>query len=639
EVARIVALVKDQLEQKTGLCLKKVAVAAAGRALKTIQAGVEVEVDYQQEISRDQVLALELQSIQEAQRQLLEAGDQDEHTYQCVGYTVVNYLLNNQKMRSLVGQRGDKISLEVIATFLPREVVDSLFAVLDRAGLEMTSLTLEPIAASEVVIPETMRQLSVALVDVGAGTSDIAICADGTMCAFAMVPEAGDEITEVLAEKYLLDFNEAERVKRAIANGGQVEYIDILGASYSVSAEELCLSLASRVEELAAKVGEKLRLLSHKPIQAVMCIGGGSQTPGFPKALAAVLNLPEARVAVRTREVVGIVNGSHEVLQGPDAITPLGIGVTAYRGRGLGFLRVMVNDRPVRLFELRKGTVGDALLAAGLDSRKLFGKPGMSLSITLNGNFHVVKGTVGNPAVIEVNGSIAHLDTLLNPGDSITVVEAVVGEDAQARVGDVIPLLEDNCWVLVNNEKILLPPVLKMNGKAVRPDEPLVDLAEVVYYVPDTVEEALVKAGHNNLSSLDITVNGESASLMAPIKRGDIITTTQRYYEEMIYEEIIEETVAADADSGSDYGYQGIHSQEFTTLTVNDQSMTIPKGPGKAAIYDILGYLDFPARAPFPGAEVVLEVNGGPATYTTPLQPGDNVVIAWRESQYRSYVK
>jgi cell division ATPase FtsA len=103
----------------------------------------------------------------------------------------MQYLLNGRRIKNLVGQRGECIALEILATFLPREVVDSLFAVLDRTGLEMTSLTLEPIAASEVVIPESMRQLSLALVDVGAGTSDIALCAEGTMIAFAMVPEAG----------------------------------------------------------------------------------------------------------------------------------------------------------------------------------------------------------------------------------------------------------------------------------------------------------------------------------------------------------------------------------------------------------------------------------------------------------------
>ncbi len=78
----------------------------------------------------------------------------------------------------------------------------------------MEALTLEPIAAINVLVPPSMRRLNVALVDIGAGTSDIAITNHNTVVSYGMVPVAGDEITEALSNHYLLDFPVAEQAKR-----------------------------------------------------------------------------------------------------------------------------------------------------------------------------------------------------------------------------------------------------------------------------------------------------------------------------------------------------------------------------------------------------------------------------------------
>ena len=79
----------------------------------------------------------------------------------------------------------------MLATFLPEEVVDSLYAAVEQAGLYVTNLTLEPIAAMTVAIPEQYRLLNIALIDIGAGTSDICITKDGSVIAYGMIPAAG----------------------------------------------------------------------------------------------------------------------------------------------------------------------------------------------------------------------------------------------------------------------------------------------------------------------------------------------------------------------------------------------------------------------------------------------------------------
>src|SRR5690606_14460649 len=118
-----------------------------------------------------------MEAVQQALREIKkEEGD---IPYHCVGYSVIESLLDGQSLTSLVGQRGKEVAITVIATFLPRTVIDGLTAVISRVGLEMRDLTLEPIAAGRAAIPADMRRMNLALVDVGAGTSDFGITRDG----------------------------------------------------------------------------------------------------------------------------------------------------------------------------------------------------------------------------------------------------------------------------------------------------------------------------------------------------------------------------------------------------------------------------------------------------------------------------
>ncbi|HLR75741.1 MAG TPA: pilus assembly protein PilM, partial [Virgibacillus sp.] len=238
-VADIITHVKATLEKKHGP-LTHVSVAAAGRSLKTVQATASINLD-QQPISNNQTIKhLELSAVQSAQFEL--ARDNEDNAYKnyyCVGYSVLHYKLDGENIGSLIDQSGHEASVDIIATFLPKVVVESLLAALNRAELNMDALTLEPIAAIHVLIPESMRRLNVALVDIGAGTSDIALTKDGTIVAYGMVPVAGDKITEALSDQYLLDFPKAEETKRHIVNQGEAVVADILGFEHMITYEQL----------------------------------------------------------------------------------------------------------------------------------------------------------------------------------------------------------------------------------------------------------------------------------------------------------------------------------------------------------------------------------------------------------------
>ncbi|HRU38811.1 MAG TPA: cell division FtsA domain-containing protein, partial [Candidatus Goldiibacteriota bacterium] len=207
-VSSIVARIKSELEEKTGVKLRSVVTALAGRNLHTESAAAVIRK--KGEITRDDVAMAELTAVREACTKL---EDSKKKQYYCVGFSPVEYMIDGEATKSpLQHPVKESFSVSVIATFLPRPALDSMIAVFRNCGLEMEAITLEPIAALNVTIPEDMRLLNLALVDVGAGTSDIAVTEKGRITAYGMIPKAGDEITEEICHRLLVDFNEAERI-------------------------------------------------------------------------------------------------------------------------------------------------------------------------------------------------------------------------------------------------------------------------------------------------------------------------------------------------------------------------------------------------------------------------------------------
>lgn len=196
-------------------------------------------------------------------------------------------------------------------------MVTGLFAVLQKAGLEPASLTLEPIAALEICVPSGMRQLNLALVDIGAGTADIALVRRGRVFAYAMAPVAGDEITDTLCRQYLLDFDTGETVKRQLSYTDHVIFTDILGQEQQLSSADIISSLQPAIRKVAAEIATEILSLNGGPPDAVLLVGGGSLTPNLPQALAAALELPESRVGIRTRETIASVTGQTKAIRSP----------------------------------------------------------------------------------------------------------------------------------------------------------------------------------------------------------------------------------------------------------------------------------------------------------------------------------
>src|SRR6056297_1002591 len=324
-VAKVVRSVTSILESRNEIELKEVAIAAAGRALKTKDVTVEREIDYGKVITQDLIDNIEMEGIQKAQ-DILDEESNIRTRYYCVGYTSKVYYLDGALIKSPLDHRGTELKVAIIATFLPHVVVDSLYTVIDKSDLEVINLTLEPIAAINVAIPDKLRMLNLALVDIGAGTSDIALTKAGSIISYGMVASAGDTITDQLVQEYLLDFDVAEQLKIDLSNKDQLSFEDIVGIVHEKTREEILELLDETIEELSKRIAKEIIEKNGKKPSAVFCIGGGCQVPGFTDKLANALELKEERITIKGVENIPKVEFIKEALVGPEYITPVGIG-------------------------------------------------------------------------------------------------------------------------------------------------------------------------------------------------------------------------------------------------------------------------------------------------------------------------
>lgn len=514
-VTKVISSIKEKLEKKHGP-LKKVCVAAAGRSLKTKRAKVEIDIEKQPIFEDQDILHLELSAVQKAQFEIAQEFEGERSVnYFCVGYSVLSYQLDGEEIGSLVDQKGYTAAAEVIATFLPKVVVDSLLAALNRSGLELEALTLEPIAAINVLIPTSMRRLNVALVDIGAGTSDIAITDLGTVTAYGMVPVAGDEITEALSDHFLLDFPEAEEVKRKISVENEVTLNDILGFEMTYSRDEIVEPITEAIEHLAQSITREILNLNKKSPKAVMLVGGGSMTPNLTKHIAAALKLPENRVAIRGIDAIQSLNIPNTVKAGPELVTPIGIAIAA-RESPVEYLSIKVNKESIRLFDIKNLTVGDGLLAAGIDLGKLYGRPGMAMMVKVNGRLISIPGQHGQPPILEKNGQASNLADRLKDGDEIVVTPGKNGADASAKIKDVVEVLPYKA-ITINGERHKVEANVSQNGKKASFEDELFDRDEIAFSFPNTVEEALLQLNMqefvHSLQPFVVTINNKKVSI------------------------------------------------------------------------------------------------------------------------------
>lgn len=599
-VAKLVKEIVKELEEKSGEELKVVSIAAAGRALKTHKIRIEKPIDSTKEITKYDVEALELEAIQKAQEEINEIEINKKFKYYSIGYTVVDYYLDEDRMERLEGHRGESIAVELLATFLPQIVIESLYSVMSRVGLEVGSITLEPIAAINVAIKKELRLLNLALVDIGAGTSDIAITKDGQVISYAMTSTAGDEITERLANAYLLDFNSSEKLKVELSKKEEHEFIDVVGIPYKLTTSEIVNNIKDIIEKIASEISKKILEFNGKSPNAVFLIGGSSQMPMLRETIAEKLGLPKERVVIRDASIIESIEGLEED-NGPDMITPIGIAIEGAQDKYKNFIKVNFNGEEVRIFNSEDIKVSDVLVLTGYNPRELLPKKSKDFIYYLNGKKRVVKGKDGTQPEILVDKTPANLKTKLYDKANIVIVPSIVEPMIAPYLYD---LIQTDKTVYLEEKVINLVKSIKVNGEIISHNISLNPEVNIEVEEIKTLEELLLE--YNSDSEInDFLVNNIKPSYNYGLKNGDIISRITHTKEDNNI----------------------VHNDKNIKLVINDEEMEIYYKKDRFVFVDIFDYIDFDLSSL--KGKLILKVNNRDAEYLEELKDGDNIKVYW----------
>ena len=639
KVGRIISQVKAELEAQLNESLSDVCIAAAGRVLKTVTTHVEYEYAEESIVTGEDIHTLDLLGIEKAQDILKEAND-TQYKFYCVGYSVVKYFLNDEVFISLEDHKATKIGEDIIVTFLPEDVVDGLYSAVGQAGLTVANMTLEPIAAINVAIPENYRMLNIALVDVGAGTSDISVTKEGSIIAYGMIPYAGDELTELIVQHFLVDFKTAEAMKLASTTEEEVTYEDIMSISHTIPSKEIWDLVEPTVDKITSEVATKIMELNgDKTVSACFVVGGGGKIHGFTQMLAKKLELPEERVALRGEEVLKeVVFEQEDIHKDPLLVTPIGICLNYYEQRN-NFIMMKFNGERLKLYDNNRLTIVDAALQAGFPNDELFPKRGMPINFVVNGAARIARGEAGEPAIVTLNGRPANINTPLVPNCEVTIEPSTAGADAVYTVEQLEEYHESTLTVIINGKTVVCPKFVEVNGQ-LEPGSYEIKEGDVIetrnYYTVRQVAEFMdveVDTDHeilvnNRLADFDtlvyenFTIDWTVLSFgVAPEPENRYNATISDTSSEVSAEDESQETKEEEAPK---------ETEGSVTVMVNGESVTMT-GKQNYIFVDVFDWYSFDLSAG-KGRAIATLVNGKEAEFSQPLANGDNIELYWKEN-------
>lgn len=652
KVGDTIAAVKEHLEAVIGRKLEEVCIAAAGRVLRTVTTHVEYPFVGDREVEQEDIYALVSAGVENAYQEFLEKKESEEAKFYCVGHSVVRYYLNGYPMGNLEGHKARTIGVDLIATFLPDDVVDGLYKAVEIAGLRVSNLTLEPIAAIGVAIPERFRMLNIALLDVGAGTTDISITNDGCILAYGMIPIAGDALTEAIARHCLVDFATAEQIKREAGEKDEISYMDIMFLPQTITKEGVADAVAPVIENMAQQAADRIMELNGgKAVSAVFVVGGGGKMDGYTLALSEKLGIAKERVALRGAEVMQQIVFEEEVEKDSMLVTPVGICLNFYE-QSNNFIFVSFNESRIKIYDNNKLTVADAAMQASFPNDGLFPKRGDALNFTVNGKQRMVRGQSGEAAIIMVNGELADIYTPIHANDIIRVVESTKGEPGHATISS-LPESSESLMVYVNDKKIEVPRYASVNGslKSGYYEIQQNDAVEILNYY--TVAQIAEFMDVQLDGRMNLYVNNKLADENTPVYENFSVVWTQEVLAdtnadtEEVYEneESGEETESSEKDGGNTAeettGDVNVKEQKNSSsdqagaaaagdiyVVVNGKPVNLTGKKGYVYV-DVFDVIDFDLSRPR-GKSIITTLNGRPAQYMEPIGNGDVIEIYWQ---------
>lgn len=247
------------------------------------------------------------------------------------------FMVDGQEgVREPLGLSGNRLEVNVHVITGAVTSAQNIIKSVNRAGLDVVDIVLQPLASSEAVLSQEERDLGVAMVDLGGGTTDLAIFLDGSICHSAVLPIGGQNLTKDLAIGLLTSQTESEKIKiqhgvarTELVQAHQTVEVPSVGdrPSRTFSRRDIAEILEPRVEEMFELVRREIAHAGYEGMlgAGVVITGGTSLLEGMPDAAEQVLNLP-ARRGIPTG-----VGGLRDIVSNPMHATGVGLLLHARR--------------------------------------------------------------------------------------------------------------------------------------------------------------------------------------------------------------------------------------------------------------------------------------------------------------------
>lgn len=233
-------------------------------------------------------------------------------------------------IRTPVGMHGFRLEVEAHIITASSSTVENLRQCVGASGIEVSQFVLNPLASGEIVLSETERQMGVAVVDIGGGTTDMAIYIDGDVWHTMVLPVGGNLVTSDIAHGLRLPISQAEEIKlkfghaqqSAVSSEAQFTVRSFGGdAPTRINRSELANIIEARMEEIFYLVLQEIRRSGYDGLlpAGVVLTGGSSLMPGCRQLASQVMGLP-ARIA-KPQNMVGLT----DQLDSPAYATSVGL--------------------------------------------------------------------------------------------------------------------------------------------------------------------------------------------------------------------------------------------------------------------------------------------------------------------------
>lgn len=340
-VAKSIRSAIQQAERTSGVPVERAYVSIKGEYIISEKSkGIVAVSRADEEISEEDVERV----ISAAEALSLPQNKEILHVVPC------SYKVDNQdQIKDPVGMTGVRLEANVIILEAMTPFIRNISKSIAQSQIGLNELVFAPFAAAKAVLDDRQKELGVALVDIGAGTTGISIYEEGSLIHSAVIPVGAGHITNDVAIGLRTSIDRAEQIKRdfGVASAAVVskkEKINMekyeTGEDLSISRHYLAEIIEARLEEIFSMVNKELAKVGKKHLlpAGVVLVGGGAKTPEIAEVAKSVLGLP-VDIGL-PKEYSGII----DKIDDPSFATALGLITWAAE-----------KEEPSRSFELPQG--------------------------------------------------------------------------------------------------------------------------------------------------------------------------------------------------------------------------------------------------------------------------------------------